>query len=519
VPAWSFDYLPSQDGPAHVGNANILLNAARPDLAPLRYYAINPRVPPNLLTHGLMAGLLSVAPPAVVVKLVASLYLVVFPLSVFYAARGARSSSARRGALVAAALAVPLATHLLFAKGFYNFCFGTAAFLVTVGFYLRQRGHRPTVRTAAVTAGLVAALYLCHPVALLMSGITVGALAAWSAAVRRVRRGAREGAPARILAARRRAVLLPLLGLVPAAMLATLSLAREAHAATFRYSPFGVRVKYLATLNVLRSYGDAPERIAARLLAVTLVVAVTWALVIAWRRRTLGRQGGLLAAMAVSLLVYFAAPDATLGGSYVTLRLSLFPVLLILLWLARQPIGRPAGRAVVAVAACCTVLLAVSQWRVCRASAPLLRDFCSAAAYVKPGATLLPLIDDARAPSAAATPAGKQPRVLLFHNAAGYLAAMRDAVDLRNYQASLGYFPTLYRPELDPTRYLAADPPDVAGYLNATGGRATVDYLLVCPADRGDAVLESLAPAVRAKYRPAYHSPAGAVALYARTTP
>jgi hypothetical protein len=292
-------------------------------------------------------------------------------------------------------------------------------------------------------------------------------------------------------------------------------LAWNRHGGGMRYAPLVDRLKYLTMLDAVRAYATRPEWVAALVLAIAVVAAVAWGLVTArpWRRRVPAGEAGLLLAAAASVVVYFAAPDASAGGSYITLRLSLFPYLLAILWLAGQEIGPAARGGLVAVAAACTVVVVFAQFRAQRAFEPLLRDFCSAAEHVRPGATLLPLVDDARAPLARASP-----RVRAFHNAAGYLAALRDLVDLRNYEASLGYFPVVYRPELDPTRYLGADPPDVASYLNATGGRAAVDYILVCPGGDGDRVLESLGPAVRAAYRPAYHSPGGTVALYARAT-
>ena len=64
IPIWWFSYFPSQDGPAHVANAKILLEYNRPDRPFLRqYYILNHLPEPNLAGHWIMAGLMTIFPP------------------------------------------------------------------------------------------------------------------------------------------------------------------------------------------------------------------------------------------------------------------------------------------------------------------------------------------------------------------------------------------------------------------------------------------------------------------------
>src|SRR5215510_4935766 len=63
IPIWAFTYFPSQDGPAHLENANIIREYGRPDRTLLRtYYVLNESLTPNWLGHLLLAGLLSFRP-------------------------------------------------------------------------------------------------------------------------------------------------------------------------------------------------------------------------------------------------------------------------------------------------------------------------------------------------------------------------------------------------------------------------------------------------------------------------
>src|SRR5438067_602152 len=77
APIWCVHYFPSQDGPAHVSNAKILLDYHRADAPALRkYYVLNHWPEPNLAGHWIMAGLMNFLPPFIAEKVLLSLYIV-----------------------------------------------------------------------------------------------------------------------------------------------------------------------------------------------------------------------------------------------------------------------------------------------------------------------------------------------------------------------------------------------------------------------------------------------------------
>jgi hypothetical protein len=112
-----------------------------------------------------------------------------------------------------------------------------------------------------------------------------------------------------------------------------------------------------------------------------------------------------------------------------------------------------------------------------------LEEYLSGAHLIERNTTLLPLslAHYVHPPS--------QPvlayKVSPFLHAAGYIAAQRQAVDLLNYEATKDYFPTAFRPGLNPFQHigvgaeLESQPPraDFLTYPQRTGGR--VDYVLV----------------------------------------
>ena len=63
----------------------------------------------------------------------------------------------------------------------------------------------------------------------------------------------------------------------------------------------------------------------------------------------------------------------------------------------------------------------------------------------------------------------------------GYIAATKTLVGLGNYEAATGHFPTVFRPELNPYKYLGTkeDPLkiNIAGYQDRVGKH--VDYVLL----------------------------------------
>ena len=58
APIWSARYFPSQDGPAHINNANVLREYSRPDRTVFReYYVLNKNPEPNWAGHIILAAL------------------------------------------------------------------------------------------------------------------------------------------------------------------------------------------------------------------------------------------------------------------------------------------------------------------------------------------------------------------------------------------------------------------------------------------------------------------------------
>ena len=106
APVWIFRFFPSQDGPSHLYNARLLTEMLEPANFQVRlFFEYSAALHPNLLAHVLLAALQLVVSPLVAEKLLLSLIVALFPLSLAYLLDGIR-----RGHVVFACSASSMST-------------------------------------------------------------------------------------------------------------------------------------------------------------------------------------------------------------------------------------------------------------------------------------------------------------------------------------------------------------------------------------------------------------------------
>lgn len=178
IPIWAFTYLPTQDGPSHLNNAQILKDYAHWDECN-SIFEIRAEPLPNLTSHMLLAALLYVASPLVAEKLLVSLYVVGFAAAFRYFLQ---PFGPRRVALSWSALL--LVYTRCFWMGFYNYCLGLALFWLLLGYLLRRRNELGW-RVIAILSLLFLATYFTHLSIFLLS-LLGAACIALAAAPRRL---------------------------------------------------------------------------------------------------------------------------------------------------------------------------------------------------------------------------------------------------------------------------------------------------------------------------------------------
>src|SRR6185436_9776577 len=161
---WIFPVFPTQDGPAHLENARLLVDLLRGNAEVTRLFSFD-RFSPNWVSHLVLAPLLFVVPAAVAEKIVLTIATVLVPLGFRKAIR------ALGGPPALALLGLPFAHSFLLTMGFLNFC---AA--VGVALFVVARWSRPDSGTVGRASGLTLT-YPLHPVAFVYGAAMLVAMA------------------------------------------------------------------------------------------------------------------------------------------------------------------------------------------------------------------------------------------------------------------------------------------------------------------------------------------------------
>lgn len=472
VPLWAFSVFPTQDGPAHLENADILLKYWNPAYPQFRqFYLANLSEPTNWFSHLMLAALLVVTAPPIAEKLFLTAYIVLFPIAVRYALRAIHPES---GWLAVAAF--PFVFSFVLYKGFYDFCASLPIYFFVLGFWLRRREHLSWFDIGVLTT-LSFLLYFAHPVSWVMAAPGIGLLTLWFCAREMYARRASLVS----LFIRRVAPLV--IVFVGPAILMLLFVSHEGG------KPFALDRQWagafwnLIRLTTLVSY-DVREFWLAVCLAVGLGGLAVYQIVRKIKQRDIDEWDGLLLVLDGYVLIYLIAPPAFAGGSFVKQRLMLYPFLILILWLGAQ--GYSIGLRRLMQVAFTGVLLGFLLLRLGEQSIldAQLEDLNSLASLVPENAVIMPLNFSVKGQAKNAY-ALSQIRVTL--HGAGYLAADRAAIDLTNYEAYTDYFPMRFRAERSPEKFvkkLSSGAPRIKldAYFQKTG--VQVDYVLLFAQDQ-----------------------------------
>lgn len=415
VPVWYFRWLPTQDGSVHVENAVVLRELLSGQGAPnlSKFYEINPSPDPNWTGQVLLTSLTVVTPARVAEKLLVSFYLIGVPLTAGWCAHRFRRGTWVIGTMLAMPFLYSLALH----KGLYNFCLALGMFFVIVGYWSRCSF---TWRNILVQALLGLLLYFTHIVPLVMAVLVCVGMAVLT------RRGGRM-----------------LLAFLPAVALGAWFFISSPVEASDRRELWTQLIR-LMDLDVLYSFTPV-ERLLAMGVAIVLGATCGFFLLIKLRLRRWESSDLLLLASLGAAVVYLASPNSAAGGGQIAFRLSLFPWLLLIVWLAVQR-GRMVAVAAVVVATLSLGGIA-ARWRVYQSFNEQMSELQSTASSVPANATLFPV-------DLSMTKKSKPLRVRPMWHAQGSIAARQKLVDLGNYQAAMGYFPIRFRASVDrPQRY------------------------------------------------------------------
>ena len=186
LPIWLVRFPPLQDYPNHLLTAHIIAHYGDPNFDYAQNFILSWRPVPNMLADVIMAGLAHVVSTPLAGKLVLSLYIVFFPVSIFYLLNAISSDK-----LLLGFFGFPLTYNWFFNMGFLNFCLGLPLYFFAVGFWWKtQFRSQNRVRRTVFLGLLTFLIYLSHFVTFgvwLMTAVSLSlATIGWQATAKRV---------------------------------------------------------------------------------------------------------------------------------------------------------------------------------------------------------------------------------------------------------------------------------------------------------------------------------------------
>ena len=180
----------TQDGPAHLYNAQILIQSLGTDSSFGEVFTARWEPLPNWAGHLTLMALVATLPPRQADRIMTSLTLVSLVLGVVWLRRRVAGSNGMPGAVL---LAVLLGMNMTWLLGFTSFLLGAALFPVTLAVWWRLRQSERPWRRALAVASLMTIGYFCHLVSL---GLTAIGLVVLEVSTPGPRRFARAGSTA-----------------------------------------------------------------------------------------------------------------------------------------------------------------------------------------------------------------------------------------------------------------------------------------------------------------------------------
>ena len=158
-PLWVFKYFPTQDGQPHVYNSYVLSVFHDEDSTRLReYYKLNLTLFPNWSSHTFMSLLMKNFPPLIAEKILLSVIISLFPLSLFYFL-----GAVHKGKNLYGFVGFLFSDHYLLHMGFYSFALSVPLFFFALGYFMKHKEDLSLNKIAILQSVVHPDLLQSHP--------------------------------------------------------------------------------------------------------------------------------------------------------------------------------------------------------------------------------------------------------------------------------------------------------------------------------------------------------------------
>jgi hypothetical protein len=361
-----------------------------------------------------------VFPPLIAEKIFLSLYIILFPLSIYYFLNAVQHG---RHALVI--LSFTFIYNYLFLMGFYNFAVSVPLFLLALGYWWRHK-EQMNRRHIVLLNLLIVVTYFAHLISYAFILFSIALLA--------------------LLHFRRdfKRILITGCYLLPAAVLLLVYLPTSDLLAgeppEFGLARVGELFANLIGMHVLISYTEPPSWLSAAVSAFLIFLGV----VTVWQNRketTAAHTGqkAFLCLVGVLFVLYFVLPNSIGPGGWVNDRIAILATLALFAWFRGFDKLRWERLFTVAVTllALINIIYVGVLFKNLNAE---IREFNAFVQQVEKNKVILPLHFD---------PRGSSKRVGIFVNAANYYCLDNGCINLGNYEIQFDYFPVRFNADFE----------------------------------------------------------------------
>jgi hypothetical protein len=434
TPIWIFQYFPSQDSPSHLENAKIILDHfLQNGSLSQQYYSINHKLIPNLITYPLLVLLLTVFSPLVAEKIVLSIFVVGFPLSIRYALNSINPDSN-----YISFLAFPFIYNYPFQMGFLNYSYSVIILLMTFGYYIKYHDNIKTANILLLSI-LSVALFFSHllSLAILYSFIVIYEVTAilikgkistkTNTIINSFNWGWLKNGLKIVIA------------FLPSIILCVNYLFQQEGGKLAWVSPLKLTA-YLFSVSSIVLF-DSSNILLALLLGILIILLVIFGIKQKFDQRSITPWDGILATV---ILLYFFLPDEMGGGSIINLRINLLVWIVMILWLgANYHYYRPKEIIIIYIMIVSLNLLTFITVKYAEYNV-FIKDYMLVSNFIKNNSTMIRILSYKPNNFPSGNEGGHW-RVNYLYHTDGYIAAEKNVVTFNNYEAMVGYFPVLYK--------------------------------------------------------------------------
>jgi hypothetical protein len=434
TPIWIIQYFPSQDSPSHLENAKIILDYyLQNGSINQQYYTINYKLIPNLITYPFIALLAMIFPLLIVEKIVLSVYVICFPLSVRYVLNSINPDSN-----YLSFLAFPFIYNYALQSGFFNFIYGVIILLIILGYWIKHHNNLK-ITNILVLSVLSTTLYFSH---LLSLAIMYALIVIFE--IIYILIDGKDSIKTTIKInyfnwARLKNGLKTLIAFLPSIILAVNYLLQQGGGELSWRGPLKLAAFLFSITSIV--FFDLSNMVMAIWLGILFTLLIIFCIKQKIKKRFITPWDGVLA---VVIILYFIIPEEMAGGSAINLRINWLVWVIIILWLgANYHYYRPKNIIIVYIMIVSLNLLSFITVKYAEFNV-FIKDYMLVSDFIKSNSTLIRIMsyDQNDFPSGKE---GGRWRVNFLYHADGYIAAEKNVVTFNNYEAQLGYFPVLYK--------------------------------------------------------------------------